>query len=79
LQVASTFIGMGIGLFADELGLLLNCTTADRECVYAFPDAFDVVVFVTAAIIILIIMVGLLDKYALRKARLKSLREPKEK
>ena len=27
LQAASLLIGAGIGLFADEIGLLLNCTT----------------------------------------------------
>jgi len=55
-------------LFADEIGLLLNCTTLNRECVYAFPAASDIITTITAIIFLLSILMGLIDDYYLNKA-----------
>jgi hypothetical protein len=68
LEVASIFIGAGIGLFADEIGLLLNCTTLNRLCVYAFPDTFDIFMLVVGVIILAIIITGLIENYYASKA-----------
>ncbi len=68
MQFASGLIGIGIGLFADELGLLLNCTTASRECTYAFPDVFDIVVFISVVILFIVILISFVEKYLMIKA-----------
>lgn len=56
LKIASAFIGVGIGLFADEIGLLLNCTTDGKECAYIFPDSGDIILTLATIIIFLIIL-----------------------
>ena len=61
LQAASALVGVGIGLFADELGLLLNCTTENRTCVYAFPDVIDIVITITLVILLAIILTGVVE------------------
>jgi hypothetical protein len=61
-QIASGLIGIGLGLFADEIGLLLNCTTPNRECQYAFPGSYDILLMIVSVIILTTIIVGLLDK-----------------
>jgi len=63
LQIASIFIGGGIGLFADEIGLLLNCTTVTRECTYAFPGITDIFTVITALILLAIITTGLIERH----------------
>jgi len=70
LQIAGALIGIGIGLFADEIGLLLNCTTAYRECLYAFPGISDIVILITALIVLLIIVTGLIEhRYQTQQAK----------
>lgn len=64
LRVASVLIGVGIGLFADEIGLLLNCTSPNRTCAYAFPDTLDIIGLITLAIIILIMLIHVGERYA---------------
>jgi hypothetical protein len=63
LELASIFVGGGIGLFADEIGLLLNCTTVNRFCSYAFPGITDIVIVITALIILTIITTGLIERH----------------
>jgi hypothetical protein len=55
---ASALIGIGIGLFADEIGLLLNCTTENHLCTYYFPDAGDII---TTIAIIIVFLIALVD------------------
>ncbi len=57
LKIASAMIGIGSGLFADEIGLLLNCTSADHFCSYAFPDMGDIVSTIVLSIVFLIAIV----------------------
>ena len=54
MKIASALIGIGTGLFADEIGMLLNCTTLDKQCAYAFPDTPDIILTITILIIFLI-------------------------
>ena len=56
---AGSLMGIGIGLFADEIGLLLNCTSIHRECTYLFPDSTDIIGTIT---IILIVLLGLTSR-----------------
>jgi hypothetical protein len=67
LELASIFVGGGIGLFADEIGLLLNCTTMTRECTYAFPRISDIVMIIAALIILVIISTGLIERHIRNK------------
>ncbi|MEJ2729472.1 MAG: hypothetical protein P8185_13360 [Deltaproteobacteria bacterium] len=52
--IACALIGIGIGLFADELGLLLNCTNGTKLCEYYFPDIGDIILTITSGIVFLI-------------------------
>lgn len=61
LKIASAMIGIGIGLFADEVGLLLNCTTNNKICSYYFPDVGDIILTITAVIIFLMAIVDWRD------------------
>jgi hypothetical protein len=54
MRVASALLGIGIGLFADEIGLLLNCTTDNRNCTYFFPNISDIILTITVFIVFLI-------------------------
>ncbi len=54
MKIASALVGIGAGLFVDEIGLLLTCTTADKQCSYLFPDTGDIVLTITVIIIFLI-------------------------
>jgi len=63
LRLASGLIGVGIGLFADEIGLLLNCTSANRQCSYLFPDNLDFIGTIAIIIVVLIVLVTLSDTY----------------
>lgn len=62
-RFASILMGIGIGLFTDEIGLLLNCTTTNRECTYAFPDTFDIIGFISIAILAVVVLVDISEKY----------------
>ncbi len=66
LRGAAGLIGFGMGLFADEIGLLLNCTTAYKPCVYAFPDSGDIIGFIVAGLFLLMILVDLAEKKPVR-------------
>ncbi|OGN28149.1 MAG: hypothetical protein A3A33_02230 [Candidatus Yanofskybacteria bacterium RIFCSPLOWO2_01_FULL_49_25] len=63
LRFAGALMGVGIGLFADEIGLLLNCTTQSsyRNCVYQFPDYMDIIGTIVLAIILLVALVGFIE------------------
>lgn len=52
----SYWIGIGIGLIVDELGLLLNCTGEKMglACQYLFPNTFDIVLIVSIILLIFI-------------------------
>lgn len=52
----SYWIGIGIGLVVDELGLLLNCTgeKVGLACQYLFPNTFDIVLIVSIIFLIFI-------------------------
>jgi len=66
IQVASILMGVGIGLFADEIGLLLNCTTLTRRCAYAFPDSFDIIGSITLVFILILLLVDFLERRRLK-------------
>lgn len=57
INIASALIGIGAGLFADEIGLLLNCTTENHFCSYYFPDSGDIILTIAVAIVFLIVLV----------------------
>jgi hypothetical protein len=67
LQIAAMFIGTGMGLFADEIGLLLNCTSSNRICVYAFPDTLDIVFAIALAIVSTMVLTDLIERSQYRK------------
>ena len=65
LRIASALIGVGIGLFTDEIGLLLNCTSTfagiQRVCTYTFPDSFDIVSAIGFVILFVIVIVDVTE------------------
>ncbi len=61
-RAAAGFIGVGIGLFADEIGLLLNCTSPARICAYAFPDSFDIISTIAVIIVLILVLVDYLER-----------------
>ena len=67
MQAASMLVGVGIGVFADEIGLLLNCTTPARDCQYFFADTYDIVVSIGIAIILIVMIVELVQRYQKRQ------------
>jgi hypothetical protein len=67
LQIAAMLIGTGMGLFADEIGLLLNCTSANRICAYSFPDTLDIIFAIALAIISVIVLTDFIDKSQAKK------------
>jgi hypothetical protein len=69
LQVAALLIGTGMGLFADEIGLLLNCTSDNRACVYAFANSFDIIFAIALAIVSVIVLTDLLDRRSQSKQK----------
>ncbi len=58
MKIAAALIGIGAGLFVDEIGLLLTCTSFDKTCAYIFPDTPDIVMIVA---IIIIFFIALAD------------------
>lgn len=71
LKIASALIGIGMGLFADEIGLLLNCTTNNRYCTYFFPKSSDIIIAI-AVIITFFIAIADTDFYLIIKRHLKT-------
>ena len=67
LRVASIMLGVGMGLFADEIGLLLNCTTTYRQCTYAFPDILDIISTIAVVLLLLIVLVDLSERFYFSK------------
>jgi uncharacterized membrane protein YidH (DUF202 family) len=65
--VASAFLGVGMGLFADEIGLLLNCTTSTRVCAYAFPENSDIIAAIVLVIVVLMLSTGYMDYRSAKK------------
>lgn len=53
-KIAFALIGIGLGLFGDEIGLLLNCTSVGKTCAYYFPAWDDIILIITAIIVFLI-------------------------
>ena len=66
-RVAAVLMGWGIGWFADEIGLLLNCTTDHRPCLYAFPDTTDIVGSIALAIVLVVVLVDIVERKNARK------------
>jgi hypothetical protein len=52
--IASALIGIGMGLFADEIGLLLNSTGGTGFSAYSFPDIGDIILTIACVIVFLI-------------------------
>lgn len=71
LKIASALIGIGMGFFADEIGLLLNCTTDNRYCTYFFPRSSDIIISI-AVIITFFIAIADTDLYMIIYRRLKA-------
>jgi hypothetical protein len=71
-RVAAGLMGWGMGWFADEIGLLLNCTTNNRPCLYAFPDTLDIIGSIALVIVLLLILVDYLEKFYAKKEIKKS-------
>jgi len=46
-RFASVLFGVGMGLVADEIGLLLTCSSSGFECNYWARQSFDIVVVVS--------------------------------
>ena len=47
-HIAAGLFGFGLGVFLDEFGLLLTCTTPALECDYFAQQTYDAVTFVVA-------------------------------
>lgn len=47
-RFAAVLFGAGLGLFMDEFGLLLTCTTAGFECDYYSRQSYDAVMYLSA-------------------------------
>ncbi len=47
IRFASVLCGMGMGLIADEVGLLLTCSSSGFECNYWARQSYDIVVIVS--------------------------------
>ena len=73
VSIASALIGIGMGLFADEIGLLLNCTTGTGFSEYSFEDIGDIILAI-ACVIVFLIAIADTDIKALKHkySRLKS-------
>jgi hypothetical protein len=68
LRVASAYIGLGLGLFADEIELLLSCTTEyRRDCaydLYSLSSSYDVMGTIAVILILLLAATDEIDKLA---------------
>jgi Na+/melibiose symporter-like transporter len=54
LFIACALIGIGMGLFADEIGLLLNSTNRTGMSEYFFPESGDIIITIACGIVFLI-------------------------
>jgi hypothetical protein len=45
-RIAAILFGIGLGLFVDEFGLLLTCTTAAKDCDYWARQSYDAFVLI---------------------------------
>ena len=52
--IACALIGMGMGMFADEIGLLLNSTNGTGMRDYFFPESGDIILTIACGIVFLI-------------------------
>lgn len=52
--IACVLIGIGMGMFADEIGLLINCTGSSNFSEYFFPDSGDIILTLASVILFLI-------------------------
>jgi hypothetical protein len=52
--IACVLIGIGIGMFADEIGLLLNSTNGPGMSEYFFPESGDIIMTIACGILFLI-------------------------
>lgn len=77
MKIASALAGTGTGLFADEIGMLLTCTSASKQCAYIFPDTPDIIMIITIIIIFLIALADS-DLIALKNRLLKGKSSQKE-
>lgn len=77
-RVAAALMGIGMGLFADEIGLLLNCTTDNRICSYAFPDSLDIIGTISLTIVLVLILVDFLERSAVKSELKKNKSRPPE-
>ena len=48
MNIAAVLFGGGLGLFMDEFGLLLTCTTPAFDCDYYARQSYDAVMYVAA-------------------------------
>lgn len=54
LEVSAGIFGVGLGLVADEFGLLLTCTTETLECNYLARNSYDLLVFILLLLLLVI-------------------------
>ena len=54
LFIACGLIGIGMGMFVDEIGLLLNSTNSTQMSEYFFPEIGDIVITIACGIVFLI-------------------------
>lgn len=69
INMASVLFGVGLGLFVDEFGLLLTCTTPAFECDYFARQTFDVFTYLAGILLVVIYskpFFGLLKKIVRR-------------
>jgi hypothetical protein len=50
-RVAAILFGIGLGLFVDEFGLLLTCTTPQLECDYWARQSYDAFVLIAGGLL----------------------------
>ncbi len=62
LRAASLCIGIGLGLFADEIGLLLNCTSEQKICTSYFPDILDIVGIIFLILLVLLVFITPIER-----------------
>ena len=59
LFIACALIGIGMGMFADEIGLLLNSTNSTGMNEYFFPESGDIIMTIACGIVFLIAIVDM--------------------
>lgn len=61
-KVSAVLFGIGMGLFVDEFGLLLTCTTPPMGCDYWARQSYDVFVLIGGGLLALIYSGPMLSK-----------------